>query len=289
MKKLILSLALVSSLLSVRGADPVTFSLWDTTPAPCSNELPADKEDASNPGWITFVSEPSVTIYPAENPNGTAMLMCPGGAYWGLAATHEGSDLAKDFNDKGITLAVLKYRMPNYGHHTVPADDARRALQILHEKTPYFGINPERIGIGGASAGGHLASTVATHRVDSLPSPAFQVLYYPVITMKEGVTHQGSRDNLIGKEPSRELVDFYSNEKQVSPATPPAIILVSYDDDVVPVQNSMDYYDALIKNGVKSSLHVYPDGGHGWARRASFPYEQTSMDEILTWILNLYK
>ncbi len=289
MKKIFVFLSFTLSLLTAKAADPITFALWDQTPAPCSNDIPLDKEDNSNPAWVTFVADPSVTIYPADKPNGTAMLMCPGGAYWGLAAIHEGSELAKDFNDKGITLAVLKYRMPNYGHHTVPADDARRALQILHEKAADYGINPEHIGIGGASAGGHLASTVATHRVDSLPYPAFQVLYYPVITMKEGVTHQGSRDNLIGKEPTDELIELYSNEKHVSATTPPAIILVSYDDDVVPVQNSMDYYDALIKNGVKSSLHIYPDGGHGWARRASFPYEQTSMDEILTWILDLYK
>lgn len=289
MKRIFLAVIAVFSLLHTRAVEPETLHLWAGTPAPCSNEIPADKEDSSNPGWITFVSDPTVTIYPAENPNGTAMLMCPGGGYFGLAAQHEGSRLAKIMNENGITLAVLKYRMPNNGHYTVPADDARRALQILHDKASEYGINPERIGIGGASAGGHLASTVATHPVDSIPMPAFQVLFYPVISMKKGVTHEGSHDNLLGKDVSPALEALYNNEDHVASSTPPAIILVSADDDVVPLKNSMDYFDALLKNGVNASIHVYPMGGHGWACSRSFPYGEMSLKEIVTWINNLYR
>lgn len=288
MKRIFLAFAAVCGMLYASAAEPVTIHLWADVPAPCSNEIPSDKEDASNPGWITYVSDPTVTIYPADNPNGTAMLMCPGGAYFGLAYNHEGTDLAKDLNDNGITLAVLKYRMPNNGHYTVPADDARRAMQILREKAGEYGINPDRIGIGGASAGGHLASTVATHPTDGLPLPAFQVLFYPVISMKEGVTHQGSHDNLLGKDAAADLVALYNNEDHVSPETPPALILVSADDDVVPLQNSLDYYTALLKNGVRASIHVYPVGGHGWACRDVFPYNRVSLDELVTWLKNLY-
>lgn len=289
MRQYIFIVATVLAMLNATAVEPITIPLWAEQPAPCSNEIPADKEDASNPGWITFVSNPTVTIYPAENPNGTAMLMCPGGAYFGLAALHEGSDLAKYLNGNGITLAVLKYRMPNNGHYSVPADDARRALQILRERAPEFGINPSRIGIGGASAGGHLASTVATHPKDDIETPAFQVLFYPVISMKEGVTHQGSHDNLLGENASEELIALYNNEEHVTATTPPALILVSADDDVVPLQNSLDYFDALIKNGVKASMHIYPVGGHGWSCRDNFPYKRVSLEELVTWINNLYK
>ncbi len=289
MKAFFLAIATAIGSLCAYAAEPVTIHLWAATPAPCSNEIPADKEDASNPGWIKNVSDPTVTIYPAEKPNGTAMLMCPGGGYAGLAALHEGSDLAKCLNENGITLAVLKYRMPNNGHYTVPADDARRALQILREKAHEYSIDPARIGIGGASAGGHLASTVATHSAEDMPLPAFQVLFYPVISMKEGVTHQGSHDNLLGKNAGNDLVALYNNDEHVTPETPPALILVSADDDVVPLKNSMDYFDALIKNGVKASIHVYPIGGHGWACRDNFPYNRISLDELVTWLNNLYK
>lgn len=270
------------------AADPVEIKLWEEIPAPTDNGIAIDAENNSNLDWITGVSTPTVTVYPADTPNGIALLMCPGGAYAGLAFKHEGIDLAKDLNEQGVTLAVLKYRMPN-GHHEVPADDARRAIEILRENAGKWGINPGRIGIGGASAGGHLASTVATHPKDSLSALDFQVLLYPVITMREGVTHQGSRDNLLGNTPDPALVDEYCNELHVSEATPKAFIVLSADDDVVPMRNSMDYYNALLNNNIPTSFHIYPTGGHGWSCRPSFPYQDAWVKELLTWLGNIYK
>lgn len=283
MKKLFFAIVLLLGAYCAFAVEPVEIPLWSDVTAPTSNGIDPGSENALNPDWITGVSEPTVTVYRPDNPNGITLLMCPGGGYVGLAAVHEGSGMAPDLNANGITLAVLKYRMPN-GHMEVPADDARRALTILRERADELGIDPQRIGIGGASAGGHLASTVATHKVDGVEPPAFQVLYYPVISMKEGLTHQGSRDNLLGKIPAEEIVGQYSNELHVGPDTPPAIILVSANDDIVPLQNSTNYFEALIRNGVAASLHVYPDGGHGWAFKPKFTYDRPSTNELLHWL-----
>lgn len=267
----------------VNGAQPATYPLWDNTP-PTSNGISPQQEDTSNPDWYTFVAEPSVTVYPADNPNGMALLMCPGGGYYGVSFKHEGSDMAKDLNDAGITLAVLKYRVPN-GHTEVPSDDARRALDILKEHSSEYGIDPQKIGVGGASAGAHLAASVANHPGDV--KPAFQVMVYPVVTMEASFTHPGSRELLLGKNPSQEQVDYYSNEKQVNPSTSPVFIAVSQDDDVVPLKNSVDYFQALVDNNVPVSFHVYPDGGHGWLYRQEFKWHPLFISELLAWMQNL--
>lgn len=272
--------------MSVNAATPKVMNLWPDG-APTNNGIAADKEENSNLDWITYVSEPTLTIYPADKPNGTALLMCPGGGYFGLSTKHEGSDMASDLNNAGVTLAVLKYRVPN-GHHEIPLDDARQAMRLLRKHAGEFGINPERIGIGGASAGAHLAASLANHPGDKDAEANFQMLVYPVVTMREGVTHQGSRENLLGKKPSKKLVDYYSNEKQVDAQTPPAFIAVAIDDDVVPMQNSMDYFNALIAKKVPVTLHVYPSGGHGWAYRPEFAYQQQWVDELLHWLVQLY-
>lgn len=267
---------------------PVVIKLWETENAPTSNGISPDSEDAKNPDWVMYVSEPTMTVYPADNPNGTALVMCPGGAYFGLASKHEGSDMAEDLNSRGITLAVLKYRLPN-GHHEVPADDARQAIRLLRRNAAEWGIEPDRIGIGGASAGGHLASTVATHPMDNESRVDFQILIYPVISMEEGVTHGGSRENLLGKNPSPELVAYYSNEKQVNENTPRAFISTSIDDDVVPVKNSFDYFDSLTSAGVDVDMHIYPKGKHGWAYRPKqMPYHKQWVKDLTTWLENLY-
>lgn len=274
---------------SAWAATPVEIKLWDNEAAPTSNGIAADAEDSSNPDWVLRVSEPTVTVFPADNPNGTALLMCPGGAYIGLAMMHEGKDLAEILNDKGITLAVLKYRMPN-GHYEVPADDARQALRLLRKNASEWGINPERIGISGASAGGHLASTVATHPMDEDSRVDFQVLIYPVISMRDEITHKGSKENLMGKNPAEALVEYYCNEKQVSPDSPRAFISTTLDDDVVPVQNTLDYFDALTANGVKATMHLYPRGGHGWAYRPNqMPYHDQWLTDLTTWLSGLYE
>ncbi|MDE5656814.1 MAG: alpha/beta hydrolase [Muribaculaceae bacterium] len=263
---------------------PVEIGLWPQG-APTANGISAESENSDNPDWVYNVSEPTLTVFPAANPNGMAIVMCPGGGYAGLAIKHEGFDMAKDLNKAGITLAVLKYRMPN-GHKEVPADDARQAIRLLRENAAQWGIDPGRIGIAGASAGGHLASTVATHKTDDGSAPNFQILLYPVISMKKEITHMGSRENLLGRKVSGKTVRQYSNEEQVSGTTPPAFIVATSDDDVVPIQNSLLYYQALTKHGVPASLHIYPKGGHGWAYTA-FPDQPLWVRELLNWLSKL--
>lgn len=269
------------------SATPVTIPLWDETPSKYSNGLTRADEKIENPDWITLVATPELYVYPADNPNGMAMVMCPGGGYYGLAIIHEGHNLADILNENGITLAVLKYRMPN-GHHEVPAEDAREAIRILRKNAERWGIDPQKVGIGGASAGGHLASTVATHFTDSLSMPDFQMLLYPVITMDPASTHEGSRINLLGDHASSQLTELYSNELQVNPQTPPAFIVLSQDDDIVPISNSIDYFNALSANGVKSAMFIYPDGGHEWGYNPDFVHNIEWSNELIHWLNRLY-
>ena len=232
-------------------------------------------------GWINGdeYTEATLTIYPAKKPNGQAIVACPGGGYAGIATTHEGHDMAAWFNTQGITYAVLHYRMP-YGKHEIPLSDAHQAIRYMRKNAEKWGI--EQLGIMGSSAGGHLASTAATH-FDAETRPDFQILFYPVVTMTD-YTHQGSKDNLLGKNPSEELVELYSNELQVTEQTPPAFIMHSSNDDAVPVLNSINYYLALCKHGVWSSMHLYPIGGHGWGYNESFPYKAQWKDELEKWL-----
>ena len=231
--------------------------------------------------WINAeeYTEATLIIYPAKTPNGQAIIACPGGGYAGVATTHEGHDMATWFNTQGITYAVLHYRMP-YGKHEIPLSDAHQAIRYMRKNAEQFGFN--QLGIMGSSAGGHLASTAATH-FDAETRPDFQILFYPVVTMTE-YTHQGSKDNLLGKNPSEELVKLYSNELQVTEQTPPAFIMHSSDDTVVPVQNTLDYYLSLCKHGVPASVHFYPIGGHGWGYNESFPYKAQWKDEMEKWL-----
>ena len=232
-------------------------------------------------GWINGdeYTEATLTIYPAKKPNGQAIVACPGGGYAGIATTHEGHDMATWFNTQGITYAVLHYRMP-YGKHEIPLSDAHQAIRYMRKNGEKWGI--KQLGIMGSSAGGHLASTAATH-FDAETRPDFQILFYPVVTMTD-YTHQGSKDNLLGKNPSEELVKLYSNELQVTEQTPPAFIMHSSNDDAVPVLNSINYYLALCKHGVWSSMHLYPVGGHGWGYNESFPYKAQWKDELEKWL-----
>ena len=165
----------------------------------------------------------------------------------------------------------------------VPISDAKEALRLVREHAEKWHINPKDVGIMGSSAGGHLASTVATHS-DSLTAPNFQILFYPVITFDYAFTHKGSRHGLIGENASQEMVDLYSNEKQVTPQTPHAIMLLSDDDNVVPSPNSVNYYLALKKNKVKATMHIYPSGGHGWGIRENFKYHNEMMADLSAWL-----
>jgi len=230
------------------------------------------------------IEQPSLRVFlPApELATGRAVVACPGGGYSHLAFEHEGCDWAPYFNKQGIALIVLKYRMPN-GDRTLPISDAEAAMKLVRDSADVWNLNLNDIGIMGSSAGGHLASTIATHAKPEL-RPNFQILFYPVITMDKSYTHRGSHDNLLGKDASAELELEYSNEKQVTKDTPRAFIVYSDDDKVVPPANGVNYYLALNKNNVPSVLHIYPSGGHGWGIREGFLYKNEMLDELTSWL-----
>ena len=230
------------------------------------------------------IEQPSLRVFlPApELATGRAVVACPGGGYSGLAVNHEGYDWAPYFNKQGIALIVLKYRMPK-GDRTLPISDAEAAMKMVRDTSDVWNLNPNDIGIMGSSAGGHLASTIATHAPEAL-RPNFQILFYPVITMDKSFTHMGSHDNLLGKDASADLEKEFSNEKQVTKETPRAFIVYSDDDKVVPPANGVNYYLALNKKGVPSVLHIYPTGGHGWGIREDFLYKSEMQNELTSWL-----
>lgn len=217
-----------------------------------------------------------------EKATGRAVVILPGGGYTHLATAHEGYDWAPFFNERGIAVSVVSYRMPE-GDATIPNADAENAIKMLRENAEKWNINPNDVGIMGSSAGGHLASTVATH-ASSETRPNFQILFYPVITMDPGYTHMGSHDNLLGKTPGKEREDLFSNEKQVSEETPRAVIFFSDDDTVVPPFNGVNYYKSLHEAKIPSSLYIYPTGGHGWGSRENFKYHPQMMSDLDAWL-----
>jgi dienelactone hydrolase len=196
---------------------------------------------------------------------------------------HEGFDMAPWFNAQHITCIVLKYRMPN-GNPEIPLSDAEQAIRLARQHAGEWHVDPNRTGIMGASAGGHLASTLATRHSSEETRPDFQVLLYPVITMTPSHTHAGSMENLLGKSPSVELQKKYSNELQVTPQTPKAFITFSSDDSSVAPSNGVNYYLALIQNNVRAALHAYPVGGHGWGFHDYFPYKRLWTEELEKWL-----
>jgi acetyl esterase/lipase len=225
-------------------------------------------ESFRDPEFIINISEPRMYAFPAvkEKATGTAVLICPGGGYSGVSMIKEGSEIAKWFNELGVSAFVLYYRMPN-GHYEIPLKDAQTALKIIHKRAKEWNIDKKKIGIMGFSAGGHLASTTGTHFKSSIQRPAFMILGYPVVTMNKELTHAGSRNNLLGKTPSDELVKLYSNELQVTENTPPTFIVHATDDKTVPIANSEQLLKALLDNNVPAELHKFDVGGHGFGMR----------------------
>lgn len=277
--KLILSLLLMMCMLTARGQQQFDINLWPNG-LPNSNGI--DKTQPFDDSKQNF--RPSIRVFlPAKDKaNGMAVVCCPGGGYSHLATDHEGYDWAPFFNERGFAFVVLKYRMP-HGVTEVPISDAKEALRVVRKNAEKWNVNPAKVGIMGSSAGGHLASTIATHS-DSLTVPAFQILFYPVITFDYAYTHKGSRHGLIGTDASEEQVKLYSNELQVTKTTPPAILLLSDDDRVVPSPNSVNYYLALKKNGIPATMHIYPSGGHGWGNRTSFKYNREMLADLSAWL-----
>ena len=271
-------MSLIAFTSSSLAQKPVTVDLWPEG-APTDNGITVPEEEISLQR-ILNVKEATLTVYPAAKPNGLAIVICPGGGYSLLAMGHEGHDMAPWMNSLGITFAVLKYRMPN-GHHDIPLSDAQEAIRFMRKNASKWGY--KKIGIMGASAGSHLASTVATH-ADESSQPDFQVLLYPVISMQSGLRHEGSRVALLGKTPTKELDDLYSNELHVTETTPPAFIVHCTDDNGVTVKNSLVYYQALLAHKVPVSMFLYPKGGHGWGFWDTFPYKRQWTGELEKWL-----
>jgi len=250
-------------------SDPNAIPLW-TGVVPGSHGI--GPEDI--PLLIPHFPEPSQA-------SDCAIVICPGGGYGHHAMDHEGKQIAQWFNTIGVTAFVLQYRLPKQGYpHPVPLMDAQRALRLVRYRAAEWKINPDKIGIMGFSAGGHLASSAGTHfekpvavpgitdEIDTLSCrPDFMALIYPVISMHEGITHRGSRKNLLGPEPASDLVELMSNEKQVTPQTPPTFLVHADDDKVVTVENSIRFYQALHQAQVPAEKHIFLHGGHGFGMR----------------------
>jgi acetyl esterase/lipase len=222
------------------------------------------------------VDKPKITLYPApaSRANGAAVVVCPGGGYGVVAADHEGRQVAEWLNSFGVSAFVLQYRLGPRYRHPAPLHDAQRAIRMVRSRASEWKVDPSRVGILGFSAGGHLSSTAATHFDDGQAGakdaierqssrPDFAVLLYPVISLVDPVAHAGSRRNLLGEDPDPALVERLSNEKQVTPRTPPTFLFHTADDPGVPVANSVLFFDALGKAGVPAELHVFAHGRHG--------------------------
>ena len=223
-----------------------------------------------------------------DKTTGMAVVICPGGGYGCTCYGYEGLGPAEWLREQGILAVVLRYRVPN-GHGSIPLADAEQALRTVRSHATEWGVDPSRIGVMGFSAGGHLAATASTLLTDPDTRPDFTILFYPVITMDERYTHKVSREELIGRDAPIELVDRYSNEKQVSDRTPVTFLALSDDDGGVPPVNSTMYYEALKAHGVPAELHVYPSGGHGWGWLETFKYHDELRTSLDRWLKEIRK
>ena len=251
---------------------------------------------------ISNVSVPTLTAYlpPAGQATGASVMICPGGGYYILASGHEGEEVARWFNGMGVAAFVLKYRLPDdrimTNQQEVPLMDAVQGLKLIRQNATRYGIDPKKVGVMGFSAGGHLASTLATHfnkgtqttESSAQARPDFAILLYPVVTFGDKA-HGGSRDKLLGKlKTSPEMIAYYSNELQVTSQTPPTFLVHSEDDKAVPVENSINFYLACLKNGVPAEMHLYPAGGHGYGlRTAKFGSLSTWPESCKAWLKGL--
>lgn len=231
-------------------------------------------------------AELTVYLPDAKKATGRAVVCCPGGGYSHLAMDHEGHQWAVFFNNQGIALIVVKYRMP-HGNYKIPISDAEEAMKTVRRNAVEWHIDRNNVGIMGFSAGGHLASTIATHsKADAAPN--FQILFYPVITMDPAFTHKGSHDNFLGtdrsKKEMKKLEHEYSNDIQVNRTTPRVFLALSDDDHAVPASNGFNYYSECYRHDVPASIHIYPTGGHGWGYRESFAFHYQMVFELKAWL-----
>jgi acetyl esterase/lipase len=279
----------------------VTIFLWKGDPPNYRDSGETIQWDTTNIIRVSLVQYPDIAVYlpsPAHA-TGQAVVICPGGGYSILAYHYEGTDVARWFSSRGIAAFVLKYRLPVSKSNIVPHKsslmDAQRAMRLVRHHAASWNIDPNKVGIMGFSAGGHLASTLSTHFDQGDPDdpdpvermscrPDFSILVYPVIAFTADFSHSGSRTNLLGEDPDAELVRYYSNELQVTAETPPAILIHSGDDKGVPVENSISYYRALLEKGIPAEMHIYPYGGHGYSLAIGKGHLSTWPDRVLEWM-----
>lgn len=275
MRKHILALLLLTA--AVAHAQTEVVTLW---PEGVPNAKRAATPERADGERISHVSQPTLTVYPAsyDRPARTAVIICPGGGYEYLSYTREGQQYAQWLSSLGVTAFVLKSRLSDYGQ-PAPLQDVLRAIRLVRSQAARYGVAPERIGVMGSSAGGHLAASAATlfnhpagrggTALDAVSArPDFAMLMYPVITMELPTTHAGSRKALIGASPAPELVQLMSTEKQVGADTPPTLLIHSQDDGTVPVENSILFFQALTRARVPAEMYIFERGGHGMAMRA---------------------
>lgn len=259
-----------------------------------------EKRDSSaRSGTVTIgkVSRPTLTVFlpPKEKATGAAVIICPGGGYWILAENIEGSEVAAKFVEMGVAAFVLKYRIPSdetmINREIGPLQDGQQAIKIVREHASEWNVVPNRIGIMGFSAGGHLASTVGTHFTNVLvPNkentsvrPDFLILIYPVISFQDSIGHIGSRDQILGKKPGKEKINEYSNELQVTRETPPTFLVHAADDNGVKPENSISFFQALLRYGIPAELHIYEKSGHGFGLHLKKTNEQW-MERCKNWM-----
>lgn len=299
-KKVLLVISFIAIVFSNLYAQDKVIDIWNgKVPNTIGNPAIRQVVDSSG-GWVKMknVSVPTLEMYvPAKNKsNGTAVIICPGGAYSVLAIIHEGKEIAQWLNSLGITAFILNYRLPDDAimkDKTIAAlQDAQQAMRVVRLSAKEWNINPSKIGIMGFSAGGHVASSLSVHYNDTVYEPTdttsarpdFSLLIYPVITMDSATTNTWSRYSLLGKTPSEKLVKYFSNELQVTKNTPTAFLVHSIDDDAVPVINSINYAMALHQNKVPCELHLYQTGSHGYGMGKSNNTESTWTNACEKWL-----
>jgi len=299
--KFLLSFLLLVILAHNASSQTTTLKVWpDGIPGSLRSETYFEESTVTGDIVSLYekVTDPTLTVFlpPAEKATGTAVLICPGGGYGVLAFDHEGFAIARWLNSNGIAGIILKYRLPSdmimKDKSVGPLQDAQEAMRIIRRNASQWKINTHRIGVIGFSAGGHLASTLSTHFAEKVyevkdttsARPDFSLLIYPVVTFDSTFTHAGTRQNLIGDKPSEYTIRYFSNEYRITRNTPPAFLVHSADDKVVPVKNSIVYFEGLVRNNIQAEMHIFQKGGHGYGLAINRGTESAWPELCLSWL-----
>ena len=299
--KFLLSFLLLVILAHNASSQTTTLKVWpDGIPGSLRSETYFEESTVTGDIVSLYekVTDPTLTVFlpPAEKATGTAVLICPGGGYGVLAFDHEGFAIARWLNSNGIAGIILKYRLPSdmimKDKSVGPLQDAQEAMRIIRRNASQWKINSHRIGVIGFSAGGHLASTLSTHFAEKVyevkdttsARPDFSLLIYPVVTFDSTFTHAGTRQNLVGDKPSEYTIRYFSNEYRITRNTPPAFLVHSADDKVVPVKNSIVYFEGLVINNIQAEMHIFQKGGHGYGLAINRGTESAWPELCLSWL-----